>query len=98
VGEWLASHSPNARIADVSPVVTYYAAGTLVRLPWTDSETAWRYLQKNKVEFVTMQEANLQRRPYLREWYEHPSDSHLELIKTFASSHGEICVYRLTVL
>jgi 4-amino-4-deoxy-L-arabinose transferase-like glycosyltransferase len=95
VGEWLAATSPRARIADVSPIVTYYAAGTIVRLPWTDGETARRYLEKNKVEFVTMQEADLQRRPYLSEWYKQPSSSHLELVKTFPSSRGEIRVFRL---
>lgn len=94
VGEWLASNHPHARISEVAPIITYYAHGTIVRLPWTDSEKARRYVEKQGVEFVVLQSIDLGRRPYLHEWYQQPTEP-LTLVKTFKSVRNEVRVYRV---
>jgi 4-amino-4-deoxy-L-arabinose transferase-like glycosyltransferase len=95
VGRWLTTVQPRPVLADTTPTITYYAHGTIVRLPWTDGTTALRYLAHHNVEFVVLHSDNLQRRPYLQEWFASASANNLVLLKTFKARKGEIRIYKL---
>jgi hypothetical protein len=94
VGRWLRSQEREPRIADTSPTIAYYAGAVLIRLPWTDSSTAVRYIERLKPSFVILHESQRNTRPYLAEWFVRPPDERLILVKAFEGSAGMTRVYR----
>lgn len=95
VGRWLAVASPKSRVADVTPTATFYAGGTMVRLPATDSATALRYLRRHRVDWVVLEHARLANRTYLRDWYDGLAGHALQPTRSFPARSGEVRVFRV---
>lgn len=69
-GEQLAEQT-SIEIADTSTVLAFHARAPFVWLPYSDGETALRFLRKEGVTHVVVDEAFTETRPYLRDWVEH---------------------------
>ena len=95
LGKWLRTFIGwRARIADILPWVAYYADAALVYYPWTDGDTASRYITKKNVEYLILRDRDQGRRPYFEELVRSGLDGRAELIKTFHQAKGDVRVYR----
>lgn len=71
-GIWLSNYRAGAkRIAARFTMVTFYARGTLVQLPYADSDLTLRYLKARKPDFVVLESATAKSFPTLLEWLMH---------------------------
>ncbi len=96
VGKWLRTFIRwRAPVMDYRYVATYYAGAMPVFYPWTDSDTAARYITKKNVEYLILRDRDRGRFPYFEELARSGLDGRAELIKTFPSASGDIVrVYR----
>ena len=96
LGQWLrTSIGRRARIMDTWNTAAYYADAALVFYPWTDGDTASRYITKKNVEYLILRDRDRGRRPYFEELARSGLDGRAELIKTFHQAKGDVVrVYR----
>jgi hypothetical protein len=97
-GAWIASEPGDPpRIAGLDTIVAFHAGGTHVWLPYCDGETALRYLEKKRIDYVVLRTTLADRLPYLEDWaLNGPPDPRAR--KVFAADLGEgdaVTVYRL---
>jgi hypothetical protein len=97
-GRWIAQHDPGPkRIATQSAVIPYYAKGTLMTMPYADSETTLQYLVREKIDFVVLDSDEARSFPTVDEWLAHGvPDPHASLVYDFVAPDGaRLAVYRL---
>jgi hypothetical protein len=94
VGQWLRDHtkSPRPRLMDTIPTVAYYAGAVLICLPWTDSETALRYIDHKHPNYVILRDGDEGRRPYYADWLRSVPEQ-LRLLAAFPTSTGQTRIY-----
>ena len=99
-GLWLRGYAPGPkRIMDLGAVIPYYASGSLVDLPYTDSATALRYVARKKPDFIVLNgQWSVQARPYLAEWIENGiPDPRAKLVwHTGDKLEEKVAIYRWT--
>ena len=71
-----------------------YAGAAMVFYPWTDGDTASRYITMKNVEYLILRDRDRGRRPYFEELARSGLYGRAELIKTFHQAKGDIRVYR----
>jgi hypothetical protein len=77
------------RIADTQTIVAFEAHARLVWLPYCEEATALRYLHKNHVTDIVLEDKDASIRPYMRKWLESGvPDSRLILAVTSRQGHG----------
>lgn len=86
----------NALVMDGTPAIGYYAGAADWPLPYCDSETAVRYIEKKSPDFVVLQSSKEDVFPYLKEWIEKGiPDQRMELVYRATTPNGEVAqVYR----
>ncbi|HET7106183.1 MAG TPA: glycosyltransferase family 39 protein [Candidatus Acidoferrum sp.] len=86
----------NALVMDGTPAIGYYAGAADWPLPYCDSETAIRYIEKKAPDFVVLQSSKEDVFPYLKEWIEKGiPDPRMELVYRATAPNGEVAqVYR----
>jgi 4-amino-4-deoxy-L-arabinose transferase-like glycosyltransferase len=94
MGRWLKTQGERVRLMDTEPTVAFYSGAVLVPFPWTDSETALRYLDRKQIAFLVLRDTDRERRPYIGEWLKRVPDPRLELVKTFSGTTGVSRIYR----
>jgi 4-amino-4-deoxy-L-arabinose transferase-like glycosyltransferase len=94
LGRWLREQGHPVRIMDTGPTVAFYAGDVLVLYPWTDADTALRYLAAKRIAFLIMRDGDRKARPYLDEWRRSPPTGRLQLRMDFAGAAGVTRVYR----
>ncbi len=95
VGQWLRPQAGReTRIMDTGPTIAYYSGACLVPYPWADSDTALRYIAKQRIDYLILRSSDQKRRPYLEEWNQFPPVDHVELVNTFEGRSGVVRVYR----
>ncbi len=70
-GEWLATTPGNKAIMDLDTVATFHAGAKYIPMPYCDSQTALKYIEKKEVDFIVLKSGDIERgheRPYLQEW------------------------------
>jgi 4-amino-4-deoxy-L-arabinose transferase-like glycosyltransferase len=68
-GEWLRAFEPGPKtLMDTSTIVSYHANASYIPFPYSDGETALRYIDKKGIDFLVLREA--WGRPYLADWIE----------------------------
>jgi hypothetical protein len=82
-GLWLDHHKPGPKnLMAVGSTLPYYANGTQLYLPYTNSDAALSYIHRKRPDFIVLQADELDTRPYMREWFEHDiPDSCAQLIR-----------------
>lgn len=71
IGERLrADLGDRLRLTDTQPTIAYYAGAVLVPFPWTDAETAVRYLDARRPDLVVVRRSAGPSLPYARSWFE----------------------------
>lgn len=96
-GLWIRSQAPKgAAVMDGGTVVSYYAGLRLEWLPFASSETALRYLDFKRPDYVIVRVSGTPSRPYLKEWIERGIPSpHAVLVREFGASRPDgVRVYR----
>jgi Dolichyl-phosphate-mannose-protein mannosyltransferase len=96
LGKWLRTFIRwRAPVMDCGYVAAYYAGAAIVFYPWTDGDTASRYITKKNVEYLILRDRDRGRYPYFEELARSGLDGRAELIKTFHPASGDIVrVYR----
>jgi hypothetical protein len=94
VGRWLSTIARSQRLMDDGPTVAFYSGAILVPFPWTDSDTAIRYIATKDIKYLVLRESDRQLRPYLAEWLDRVPDQRFQLLRTFNGREGAIRVYR----
>ena len=86
----------NALVMDGTPAIGFYAGAADWPLPYCDSETAIRYIEKKGPDFVVLQSSKEDVFPYLKEWIEKGiPDERIELVYQATAPNGEVAqVYR----
>lgn len=86
----------HALVMDGTPAIGYYAGAADWPLPYCDSETAVRYIEKKSPDFVVLQSSKEDVFPYLKEWIEKGiPDQRMELVYRATAPNGEVAqVYR----
>ena len=70
-GWWLASVDPTQkRVMDTSLNAAIHAGALFVAFPKTDSRSALERIANSHIDYLVVQRAHIDRRPYLREWFE----------------------------
>jgi len=84
-------------VMDANPAIGFYASAADWPLPYCDSDTALRYIEKKKPDFVVLQSANAQVFPYVNEWMEKGiPDQNVKLVFTKTTPDGDsVQIYRL---
>ena len=81
----------NPLVMDGTPAIGYYAGAADWPLPYCDSETAIRYIEKKAPDFVVLQSSKEDVFPYLKEWIEKGiPDQRIELIYQATAPNGEV--------
>jgi 4-amino-4-deoxy-L-arabinose transferase-like glycosyltransferase len=97
-GEWLGNlHARPKTIMDTATNVAFQARAAYVPFPWSDSETALRYIEAKGIDFIVVRTANASSgRPYLSDWVENGiPDRRAELVYSKKSPRmGDIIIYR----
>jgi len=97
-GLWLRDYAPDTKkvVLDVSTPVAYYSGGLFGGLPYADAERTLRYLEKKQPDFIVIWSGALQRRPYLKDWFEHGIPSaHAELVhESRIGADNRLVIYR----
>ena len=90
-GIWLSTYRPGAkRIAARFSMVSFYARGTLVQLPYANSELTLRYLKDRGVEFIVLETYTAGPFPTLVAWLAHGiPDSHARPIYDQTNTSGD---------
>lgn len=94
---WLAHYDPGPkRIGVRYAVIPYYARGTLIGLPYGDSEATMRYLVRQKVDFIVLESDYVQQLPAIEKWLaDGIPDARARLIYDRTNSSGErVVIYR----
>jgi 4-amino-4-deoxy-L-arabinose transferase-like glycosyltransferase len=72
LGWWLASAEPARKhVMDTSVNAALHAGATYVPFPVTDSKSALEHIEKIGVDYLVLRKAHVDRRSYLRDWFEH---------------------------
>lgn len=66
-GLWLRDRQP-ATVMGLGGVVPYYAGATLVYLPWTQEETALRYIRAVNPDYIYVRHGDEPQNPYIGGW------------------------------
>lgn len=96
-GLWLKSFSPGPkRIAAGGTVVTYYAEGTIIGLPYAESSRVLPYLDSEKVDFIIVDSHYSSSFPEVMDWIKHGiPDNRARLIYENGTNAGNrIEIYR----
>ena len=99
-GLWLADHEPGPkRVAVRHAVIPYYSKGTLIGLPYADSETTLRYLAMENVDFVVLTSDHARVLPTISDWIAHGiPDARARLIYDRTNPEGDrVVIYRWAV-
>ncbi len=94
LGRWLRGQGHPVRIMDTGPTVAFYAGDVLVTYPWTDADTALRYIAHKDVTFLILRDGEDKSRPYFEDWLRSPPGGNFELVLNFAGASGVSHVYR----
>lgn len=71
-GRWLDRYKPGSKsLMAVGSTLPYYANGTQLYLPYTDSTRALAYIHGKRPDFIVLQGDELNTRPYMRDWFQH---------------------------
>jgi 4-amino-4-deoxy-L-arabinose transferase-like glycosyltransferase len=86
----------DALVMDATPAIGYYAGAADWPLPYCDSETALRYIEKKSPDFIVLQSGNAEVFPYVKDWLEKGiPDKRAQLVFQASRPGGEIAqVYR----
>jgi 4-amino-4-deoxy-L-arabinose transferase-like glycosyltransferase len=77
-------------VMDANPAIGFYAGASDWPLPYCDSETAVRYIEKTKPDVVVLQASNAGTFPYVEEWMRTGlPDSKAKLVFTGAALDGD---------
>jgi hypothetical protein len=90
-GLWLRDRPPAGKVVmDVGTAIPYYARGEFVALPYASSETARRYIDFKRPDYVVLRGVLASHLPYLEDWLAHgvPGD-HLRLVYEVGKSGPE---------
>jgi hypothetical protein len=84
-------------VLDSHTVVSFHAAATHFWLPYADSATAAKYIDKNAIDLVVLRTAEADTRPYARAWIEKGLPiGNARLLQTFDLRGGErVIVYKI---
>ena len=83
-------------VMDANPAIGYYASAADWPLPYCDGDTALRYIEKKKPDFVVLQSANVQVFPYVSEWMERAYRTRRLIVFTdTAPDGGRVQIYRM---
>jgi hypothetical protein len=94
-GNWLA-RLPGAKVVmDTGTPLAFHAGATYVPMPWCDGDTALRFAQKKKVNFVVVRCWETNARPYLAEWITDGIPGGTLVHDSGGGSGSRIRVYRL---
>ncbi len=97
-GLWLRDYAPDTKkvVMDVSTQVAYYSGGYFGGLPNAESALALRYLEKKAPNFIVIWSGSLEKRPYLKAWFEQGIPSpHAELVhETRQGTDNRVAIYR----
>jgi 4-amino-4-deoxy-L-arabinose transferase-like glycosyltransferase len=94
---WLQRYDPGPKLIAVrAAVFPYYAKGTLINLPFGDSQATIRYLDRRKVDFVVLESLFLQPLPMLAKWLaDGIPDPRAQVIYDKTNTSGErVVIYR----
>jgi 4-amino-4-deoxy-L-arabinose transferase-like glycosyltransferase len=96
-GEWLNVYAPGSKnVIGVMTMLSFHASATFVPLPYSDSDTALRYFDKRKVNFIVVGDHwSPTERPYLKDWIENgiPNSRAKEIYNTRTPTDGRIIIY-----
>jgi 4-amino-4-deoxy-L-arabinose transferase-like glycosyltransferase len=96
-GEWLKQYAAGGSdmVIDTSMVVAFYASAPFVPYPYTNSDTALRFLDERGVRFVVLKDENLSTRPYLNAWMSNgvPSERAKLIYDVETAAIGRIKIY-----
>ena len=98
VGQTIRSFkSDRALVMDGTPAIGFYAGAADWPLPYRDSDTAVRYIEKKKPDFIVLQSSKEDVFPYVKDWIEKGiPDKQAQLVYQATAPNGEIAqVYRL---
>ena len=91
----MATGSDHLRIADTQTPFSFHAKAEFVWLPYSDEQTALKYLAKKRVTHVVLHKQDLDQVPYLRSWSESGVPG-AQLVAQAARSNGNfVQVFRL---
>ena len=100
-GEWLANFRPGPKtVMDSSQILAFHAGASLLWFPYSNSQSALKYINKKKADFVVLRPGGdfigLEGYPYLKDWYENGiPDRRAQLIFNETTSHlGRIRIYK----
>lgn len=96
-GQWLNAQAAGAKtIMDTSAILPFHASAKYVPFPYTDSDTALRYLDKRQVDFIVLRDFDVATRPYLKSWLENgiPSPRAELVYKVDEPEVGRIFIYK----
>ena len=97
-GLWISAQSPLPQtVADSGLVPTFYAGGRVQFLPECDSNTAIRYLDLKRPDFVVLRDDAS--RPYVRDWLRNgiPSTHAQRVYENGTTEDDALVIYRWTV-
>jgi 4-amino-4-deoxy-L-arabinose transferase-like glycosyltransferase len=97
-GEWLDEFSPGPKtVMDNSTLVAFHARASYLHFPYTSEPSAFRYIEKNKVDFIVlMSEAIDDTFPYMKKWMNDGiPDRRAQLIYSVDTSQlGRVVIYK----
>jgi 4-amino-4-deoxy-L-arabinose transferase-like glycosyltransferase len=95
-GRWIASQSHEPWIMDSGLQTAYYAGGNLKSLPYANSDTALRYIAKQKPDFIVLHSFGKSDFPYGANWFDNAiPDQRAVLVHREPLTHmEEIKIYR----
>jgi 4-amino-4-deoxy-L-arabinose transferase-like glycosyltransferase len=94
--QWLDHYAPGPKIVtDSLDVFPFHARATFVPLPYADSSTALRYLEKRQVRFIVLRDADKTSTPYLESWLKQgvPADGAKLIYNESSPALGRILIY-----
>jgi hypothetical protein len=94
-GLWLRHHDPGFKTAFTNDVFCYYSRSYESIFPYTDGETALRYLHEKNPDYIFLYSDSVNA-PYYSRWVEEgiPDPSAIPIYERVLADHRKIAIYR----
>jgi hypothetical protein len=88
--------SGRPKVMEVTDLVSYYSGGVWRPLPYSDADTALRYIARVHPDYVVVSAMNRQMLPYLTDWSAHgiPSPAFTRVLNLHPGEGDALAVYR----